>query len=135
MRHQAYRHEVAKSHSSLFVISFLCVFTCAALLGSLRLYGLYLEHRIAQTTSRIEQYKENNSEMSKQFSELLSPAKIYSYAREELGMTNAENIITVQLAASSIRTTGSDVSVADAGTGLGLFGYLNPFLSRAHAKN
>lgn len=135
MGHSAYRHEAAKSRSSLFVISFLCVFICAALLGSLRLYGLYLEHRIAQTTSRIEHYKENNSEMSKQFSELLSPARIYSYAREELGMMNAENIMTVRLADALVRAPEAMVSVAGAGTGFGLLDYLNPFLSRAHAKN
>lgn len=135
MGRSVYRTEAATSKSSLFVLCFLCVFICASSLGTLRLYGLYLEHRIAQTTNRIEQYKEDNSEMSKRFSELLSPARIYSYAREELGMVNAENITTVRLPNTSLRAANEPVQVADARTTLGLLDYLNPFLSRAHAKN
>lgn len=129
-----YRHETTKPHSSLFVLSFFCVFVCAALLASLRLYGLYLEHRISQTTTRIEQYRESNLEMSRRFSELLSPARIYSHAREELGMMNAENIITVQLADSSIKA-GSAETVQVANSGVAIFDYFNPFVNRAHAKN
>lgn len=135
MGRNVYRTEAAKSKSSLFVLCFLCVFICASSLGTLRLYGLYLEHRIAQTTNRIEQRKEDNMEMSKRFSELLSPARIYSYAREELGMVNAENITTVRLPNTSLRAADEPVQVADARTTLGLLDYLNPFLSRAHAKN
>lgn len=134
MGHNTYRHETTKPHSSLFVLSFFCVFVCAALLASLRLYGLYLEHRISQTTTRIEQYKEDNLEMSRRFSELLSPARIYSCAREELGMMNAENIITVQLVNPSIKTGPAEtVQVAD--SGVAIFDYFNPFVNRAHAKN
>lgn len=133
MGHNVYKHETKKSQPFFFVFCFVCVFLCAALLGSLRLYGLYLEHRISQTTSRIEQYKENNLAMSKHFSELLSPAKIYSYAREELGMMNAENIMTVQLADTSLRTVEMPVQVSKAR--IGILDYLNPFLSSAHAKN
>ncbi|MDD4160536.1 MAG: hypothetical protein PHO18_06280, partial [Synergistaceae bacterium] len=91
------RHEAERPHSSLFVICFLSVFLCAAALGTLRLYGLYLEHRISETAGRIEACRESNLGMSKRYSELLSPAKIYSYAREELGMVNAEKIRTVKV--------------------------------------
>jgi len=129
-----YKHEGEKTHSSFFLISFFCIFVCAALLGSLRLYGLYLERRISETNSRIEQQKEDNLEMSKHFSELLSPARIYSYAREELGMMNAENIMTVRLTDSSIGTEErAAVQVSDSGSSF--FDYINPFISRAHAKN
>ena len=48
-------------HSSLFVLSFLCVFLCAAALGTLRLYGLYLEHRISETSGRIEACRKKTS--------------------------------------------------------------------------
>lgn len=134
MGHSMYRHETTKPHSSLFVLSFFCVFVCAALLASLRLYGLYLEHRISQTTTRIEQYREDNLEMSRRFSELLSPAKIYGYAREELGMMNAENIVTVRLADPSIKTEPAEtIQVANSGTAI--LDYFNPFVNRAHAKN
>lgn len=135
MGYSVYKHEAAKSHSSFFVLSFFCVFTCAALLGSLRLYGLYLEHRISEAANRIEQYKEDNLEMSKRFSELLSPARIYSYAREELGMINAEDIITVRLTADARTGAGDAASVQVADSGMSVFDYLNPFVSSAHAKN
>ena len=96
MQYTGCRHEAERPHSSLFVICFLSVFICAAALGTIRLYGLYLEHRISETAGKIEACKEINLEMSKKYSELLSPARIYSYAREELGMVNAENIKVVR---------------------------------------
>lgn len=135
MGHSVYcKHGSENSRSSFLAISFLCVFICAALLGSLRLYCLYLEHRISETTRHIEQCQEENQEMSKRFSELLSPARIYSYAREELGMVNAENITTVQLAASSVRTD-ERAAVRLADSRIRILDYINPFLSSAHAKN
>jgi hypothetical protein len=45
---------------------------CAAALGTIRLYGLYLEHRISETAGKIGM-QEINLEMSKKYSELLSP--------------------------------------------------------------
>ena len=48
-----YRHECEKSYSTLFVLCFLCVFMSAAALGTLRLYGLYLEHRISNSNTKL----------------------------------------------------------------------------------
>lgn len=127
------RHETERPHSSLFVICFLSVFICAAALGTLRLYGLYLEHRISETAGRIEACRECNLDMSKKYSELLSPARIYSYAREELGMVNAENIRTVKVDNSDIMTAQAVVYPVEEKAGL--LDYLNPFVRKAHAKN
>ena len=134
MEYAEYRHESEKTHSSLFVICFLCVFICAAALGTLRLYGLYLEHRISETASKIEVCKEKNLDMSKRYSELLSPARIYSYAREELGMMNAEQIMTVKLSDASVNVAGTASNGAQEERE-GLLAFLNPFVRRAHAKN
>ena len=75
MRYSEFRHETRKAHSSLFVISFLSVFICAAALGTIRLYGLYLEHRISETTANVESCREQNLSLSRQYQELLAPAK------------------------------------------------------------
>ncbi len=133
MRRTGCRHKAQRPHSSLFVICFLSVFLCAAALGSLRLYGLYLEHRISETASRIDSRKEANLEMSKKYSELLSPARIYSYAREELGMKNSEKMLTVRLDNSDVMM--AKAVFADQAEKAGVLDYLNPFVRKAHAKN
>ena len=115
------------------MICFLSVFICAAALGTLRLYGLYLEHRISETAGRIEACRENNLDMSKKYSELLSPARIYSYAREELGMVNAESIRVVKVGNSDILTAQAVVYPME--EKIGFLDYINPFVRKAHAKN
>ncbi len=133
MQYTECRHEAERPHSSLFVICFLSVFICAAALGTLRLYGLYLEHRISETAGRIEACRENNLDMSKKYSELLSPARIYSYAREELGMVNAESIRVVKVGNSDILTAQAVVYPME--EKIGFLDYINPFVRKAHAKN
>ena len=133
MHYTECRHENQRPPSSLFVICFLSVFICAAALGTLRLYGLYLEHRISETAGRIEICRECNLEMSKKYSELLSPARIYSYARKELGMVNAENIKTVKINNADVMLAQAVVYPSEEKTGL--LDYLNPFVRKAHAKN
>lgn len=133
MQYTECRHENERPHSSLFVICFLSVFICAAALGTLRLYGLYLEHRISETAGRIEVCRESNLDMSKKYSELLSPARIYSYAREELGMVNAEDIRTVKVDNSDIMVAQVVVYPMEEKTGF--LDYINPFVRKAHAKN
>jgi len=133
MQYTECRHENERPRSSLFVICFLSVFICAAALGTLRLYGLYLEHRISETAGRIEACRESNLDMSKKYSELLSPARIYSYAREELGMVNAEDIRTVKVDNSDIMVAQAVVYPMEEKTGF--LDYINPFVRKAHAKN
>lgn len=134
MRCKEYRHESNKGHSSLFVFCFLLVFVCAAALGSLRLYGLYIENRISETAGRIEACRENNLEISMKFSELLSPAKIYSFAREELAMSNAENIQTIKINNSTLMMAKAEINPS-VSTEEGFLDYLNPFVRKAHAKD
>ena len=107
MRRNGHKHECESNrHSSLFVLSFLCVFLCAAALGTLRLYGLYLEHRIS----------------------------IYSYARTNLGMNNAENIKVVKIESRAVMMANAGLVPAAEAKG-GFIDNLNPFVNRAHAKD
>lgn len=132
MRYKEHKHESETKHSSLLVISFLCVFLCAAALGTLRLYGLYLEHRISETASRIELSKEENLVLSRRYAQLLSPTRVYNYARCSLGMNNAENIKVIKLDERSVRLAQVKEEAVEKG---GFIENLNPFVKQAHAKN
>ena len=132
MRYKEHKHESETKHSSLFVISFLCVFLCAAALGTLRLYGLYLEHRISETARRIDLCKEENLVLSRRYAQLLSPARGYNYARRDLGMNNAENIKVIKLDERSVRLAQVKEETVEKG---GFIENLNPFVKQAHAKN
>ena len=132
MRYKEHKHESETKHSSLLVISFLCVFLCAAALGTLRLYGLYLVHRISETASRIELSKEENLVLSRRYAQLLSPARVYNYARCSLGMNNAENIKVIKLDERSVRLAQVKEEAVEKG---GFIENLNPFVKQAHAKN
>ncbi|MCD7875431.1 MAG: hypothetical protein LUH49_00385 [Cloacibacillus porcorum] len=132
MRYKEHKHERETKHSSLFVISFLCVFLCAAALGTLRLYGLYLEHRISETARRIDLCKEENLVLSRRYAQLLSPARVYNYARRDLGMNNAENIKVIKLDERSVRLAQVKEETVEKG---GFIENLNPFVKQAHAKN
>lgn len=133
LRYKENRHELNKPHSALFIISFLCVFASAAALGSLRLYGLYLEHRISETAGRIEKCVEQNAQLSRSCSELLSPARVYSIARERLGMFNAESVPTIVLDGKAVMLAKADV-VPNVKKD-GFLEMFNPFVKKAHAEN
>jgi hypothetical protein len=66
-------------------------------LGSLRLYGLYLEHRLAYVTIRIEAVNDRNAALEERYSSMLSPSRIYNYARSQLNMVTAEEITTIKV--------------------------------------
>lgn len=133
MRCSEYKHESETKHSSLLVVSFLVVFLCASALGSLRLYGLYLENRISETARRIEACKEENVDLARQYSELLSPARIYNYARTNLAMNNPETVKIIKIDLRQTRVASSKTKT-DAEEG-GFLESLNPFIKKAHAKN
>lgn len=134
MRYSEFRHETKKAHSTLFVLSFLGVFLCASALGTIRLYGLYLEHRISEATANVESCREQNLSLARRYQELLAPARIYSYARENLGMVNADKVATIKLDEKAVLTARASTQNAPQETA-GLLEAFNPFVNKAHAKN
>lgn len=130
------RHEKESSHSTLCAVFLLCVLVSAITLGSLRLYGLYLEHRLADVTARIEEIGDRNAILEERHSALLSPSRIYTYAKSELKMVAASEIRTITigegggrlLKASSPGARGIMRAVAPKE----LFGF---FIGRANAKD
>ena len=91
------RHERKGSHSVVCVFCLVGVLVSAMSLGSMRLYGLYLEHRLADVTARIEIIGNKNAELEERHSSLLSPSRIYNYAKSELKMVTAKEIETIRL--------------------------------------
>jgi hypothetical protein len=94
------------------VICLVGVLVSAMSLGSMRLYGLYLEHRLAYVTSRIESVASHNAGLEERYSALLSPSRIYNYAKSELKMVTAREIETIRL--SGVADGGLAVAAAPA---------------------
>ena len=91
------KHEKRGSQSMICVICLIGVLVSAMSLGSMRLYGLYLEHRLAYVTSRIESVANRNAGLEERYSALLSPSRIYNYAKSELNMVTAREVETIRL--------------------------------------
>ncbi len=92
------------------VICLVGVLVSAMSLGSMRLYGLYLEHRLAYVTARIESVANKNAGLEERYSALLSPSRIYNYAKSELNMITAREVETIRL--SGTFDGGESVAVA-----------------------
>jgi cell division protein FtsL len=118
------RHERTGSQSTICVICLLGVLISAMSLGSMRLYGLYLEHRLADVTMRIESINNKNAALEERYSSLLSPSRIYNYARVELNMVTAKEIETIKLnrddesSAALAGLKGTDAELAAAPSGI-----------------
>ncbi len=132
MYYREYRQTNEEAHSKLLFLSLFFVFVSAICLGSLRLYGLYIDHRISETVASIERCQEKNQKLSQVHAELLAPARIYSYAREKLGMVNGENPQIVQIDMNVVAVASAKTNVVREE---GLIERLNPFVKSAHAKN
>lgn len=126
------RHERTGSQSTICVLCLLGILVSAMSLGSMRLYGLYLEHRLTDVTKRIEIMSNGNSGMEEQFSALLSPSRIYDYARLQLNMTVAKDIETIKIRdkqEDSVKLAEARENNVSPG---GFFGF---FIGRANAKD
>ncbi|MDO4987547.1 MAG: hypothetical protein Q4E17_00740 [Synergistes sp.] len=132
-RNSEFKHEEEQHHSVFFVSSCICLFVCAAVLGTIRLYGLYLEHRISETTHKIEECRERNADLSREYSQMLTPARIYTYARNNLGMENAENIRCIKVRMAEIAAVSP--KKVRAAKDKGFLANMNPFVDTAHAED
>ena len=87
-----------KRHQSVFCVLFLFGVLASALsLGSIRLYGLYLEQRLADCNVKIEGIGDKYAILQEDYSSLLSPSRIYNYAKLQLNMVTASKIETIQI--------------------------------------
>lgn len=127
-----FRHETDYHHSLLFIVSIITVFFCAASLGTIRLYGLYLEHRIAEVSKKTALNKEENLGLSRKYSQILSPARVYAYANKNLNMTNNDSAKIIRVDARVIAGS-SEERVVQAKAEQPRMN--NPFIKRANANN
>jgi hypothetical protein len=98
-------------------------------LGSLRLYGLILEHRLADVTVKIEAIGNRYASLEEYHASLLSPSRIYNYAKMQLNMVTASEIETIKLDGSGGR------DIADA-SGVSAPGRLESlFIGTANARD
>ncbi|MDR1916125.1 MAG: hypothetical protein LBQ58_06090 [Synergistaceae bacterium] len=133
------KHEKKGPHSMICMIILLGVLFSSMSLGSMRLYGLYLEHRLATVTKRIETVNSRFASLEEYHASLLSPSRIYNYAKMELKMVTASDIQTIRLNSSgqNIDTgmTLADSTPAMPGASGKFGGILDFFTGIANAKD
>ena len=116
------KNKPRKRHQSVFCVLFLFGVLASALsLGSIRLYGLYLEQRLAECNTKIENIGDKYAVLQEYYSSLLSPSRIYNYAKSNLNMVTASKIETIKLMSDSYGgSAGSDAPSEVARTPQGL---------------
>ena len=135
MRAQPANHENPTQLPRLCIYSLIVILVASMSLGGLRLYGLYLEHQLADITQRLQIANDKNIVLEERNSALLSPARIYTYARIELKMIAAQKTRTIQVEAgapSVVKNPNRTVQMAS-----NVYDrYLSPiFVKRANAKD
>ncbi|MBP8785536.1 MAG: hypothetical protein KBH12_08640 [Synergistaceae bacterium] len=135
MRAQPAKHENPTQLPRLCIYSLIVILVASMSLGGLRLYGLYLEHQLADITQRLQIANDKNIVLEERNSALLSPARIYTYARIELKMIAAQKTRTIQVEAgapSVVKNPNRTVQMAS-----NVYDrYLSPiFVKRANAKD
>ena len=118
-----------------WAVCLLCVLVSAMSLGSMRLYGLYLEHRLAYVTTKIDAIRNRNAGLEERYSSLLSPARIYSYATTELKMVTAREIEVVKLSGASVGGVAVASLAEPARESVKAPRLGGAFVQAAHAKN
>jgi hypothetical protein len=101
-------HKKNGGHSFFCVFCLLGVLISALCLGSIRVYGLYLEYRLADCVRRTESEGEIYAMLEETHAALLSPSRIYNYARSELNMVAAGTAETIKLPSDSRGPEGGD---------------------------
>jgi hypothetical protein len=108
MKSKVPSHKKNGGHSVFCVLLLLGALISALCLGSIRVYGLYLEHRLADCAKKIESEGDKYAMLEETHAALLSPSRIYSYARAELNMVAASRTETIKLLSDSYDWKGPD---------------------------
>lgn len=134
MHCNAYRHNCDQTDPAIiYIVTFVIIFICCSVLLSLRLYALNIEHKIAETSGELQVYREKNITLVNECSKVMSPAKVYCYARKELGMSAPESEPVIYLDNSVVLVAKNNGAVVAENRHFA--SKFNPFVKRAHAKN
>ena len=77
------------------------VLVSALSLVSIRLYGLYLEQKLAACNTEIEKIGDLYALLEQEQAALLSPSRIYNLAKANLSMVTASQVETIKLLSDS----------------------------------
>ena len=108
MKSRVSSHKKNGRHSVVCILFLLGVLISALCLGTVRIYGFYLEHRLADRAVKIEFEGDKYAVLEETHAALLSPSRIYSYARSELNMVVASKAETIKLLSDSYDWKGAD---------------------------
>ncbi|MDR0765112.1 MAG: hypothetical protein LBE65_05940 [Synergistaceae bacterium] len=97
MKTRSPNHKKNSGHSVFCILCLLGVLILTLCLGSIRVYGLYLEYRLADCAVKIESEGDEYAMLEEAQAALLSPSRIYNYARSELNMVAASKTETIKL--------------------------------------
>lgn len=135
MRERIAKHENPTQLPRLCIYSLIIILISSMSLGGLRLYGLYLEHQLADITQRLQIANDKNTVLEERNSALLSPARIYTYARIELKMIASQKTKTIQVEAGAPSVAENKNKTVQMASTL-YDRYLSPiFVKRANAKD
>jgi cell division protein FtsL len=108
------RYEKRGRRYALCVLFLFGVLISALSLGGIRLYALYLEHRLADCSKKIEAVGDEYAMLEEYYASLLSPSRIYNYAKSELNMVTASEVEIIRLISESYKgreITGSPAAI------------------------
>lgn len=130
-----YAEDRRSGDSLKILVSILTVFVCSAGLLGVRLYASNLESRVSAAANKIEMYKDQNTLMERQRADLLSPENVYTYAREQLNMTDAEDVPVIYVDAKDAQMAKANSAPEQSSEIASAFDRFNPFVNKAHAKD
>jgi len=83
--------------SHIVIAAFVLIFLSVGGLVSLRLYALNLEYQLSRLEQKIAVQKEINLKLEKTLASLVSPGRVFDYARATLGMTTDSQLDIVRI--------------------------------------
>jgi cell division protein FtsL len=127
-------HKKNGRYSFFCVLFLLGVLVSALCLGSIRIYGLYLEHRLAECAMKIESTGDEYAMLEEAHAALLSPSRIYNYAKSELNMVAASGTETIKLLSDSYDWKKENNTAKGGDVARGPGGLSRIFVGTANAK-
>jgi len=97
LRHRLWKgfNNVKTSH--IVIAAFILIFLSIGGLVSLRLYALNLEYQLSRLEQKIAAQKEINLKLEKTLASLVSPGRVFDYAKASLGMKTDSQVDIVRI--------------------------------------
>jgi len=83
--------------SRIMVVALILIFLAVGGLLSIRLYALNLEYQLARLEEKVTIQEEINLKLEKKLATLVSPGRVFDYAKAELGMNTNSYVDIVRI--------------------------------------